>query len=78
MTVSAPAFYLTLDALTNGGQASLSRFNTLTMCNFLLDLSEVDPFAEIPGVIRQAALDAISVVAFVPKTTSEPALMSYA
>jgi hypothetical protein len=48
------------------------------MCNFLSDLSEVDPFAEIPGVIRQAALDAISVAAYVPKTTSEPALMSYA
>jgi hypothetical protein len=78
MTVSAPAFYLTLDALANGGQAGLSRFNALTMCNFLSELSEVDPFAEMPGVIRQAALDAISVVVYVPKTMAEPALMSYA
>lgn len=37
MLIDAAAFYLTLDALANNGQASLSRFNPLTQCSFLLE-----------------------------------------
>lgn len=37
MIVTAPAFYLAVDALEHGGHASLSRFNPLTSCTFLVD-----------------------------------------
>ncbi|WVQ94658.1 hypothetical protein IAU59_001738 [Kwoniella sp. CBS 9459] len=76
MTVAAPAFYLAYDALTHGGSASLSRFDS-SMCTFLSDSTIPNPFVEIPGVIRQAALDAISVVAYEPKVFAEPKLMPY-
>lgn len=43
MLVDAAAFYLAVDALTHGGQASLSRFNPLTMCSYLLENPSVSP-----------------------------------
>lgn len=76
MTVAAPAFYLALDALENGGKASTSRFQP-SMCTFLGDDSVPNPFVAVPGVIRQAALDAIAVVAYEPKIFAEPGLKPY-
>ncbi|KAL7421652.1 hypothetical protein Q5752_003421 [Cryptotrichosporon argae] len=77
MTVTAPAFYLTYDALTHGGQASLSRFDASTQCTFLVATGQTDPFSTVAGVIEQAALDAIAVAAYAPKVTAEPKLMDY-
>jgi hypothetical protein len=34
MTITAPAFFVALDALAHGGVASLSRFNAPADCNF--------------------------------------------
>jgi hypothetical protein len=36
-----------------------------------------NPFVEVPGAIRQAALDAISVGLYAPKVLTEPKLMPY-
>jgi len=36
-----------------------------------------NPFETVPGVIKQIALDAISVVAYAPKVPVEPLLMPY-
>ncbi|WRT65296.1 uncharacterized protein IL334_002239 [Kwoniella shivajii] len=49
MTVAAPAFYLAYDALTHGGQASLTRF-TSSQCTFLGDATIPNPFVEVPGL----------------------------
>ncbi|WVR04152.1 hypothetical protein IAU60_001151 [Kwoniella sp. DSM 27419] len=77
MTIAAPAFYLAYDALTHQGRADLSRFS-LNQCTFLTsDTTVPNPFVEIPGVIKQAALDAVAVVAYEPKIFAEPKLMPY-
>ena len=42
------------------------------------DLNSIpNPFATVPGVIKQIALDAISVVVYEPKVPAEPRLMPY-
>jgi hypothetical protein len=39
--------------------------------------SAPNPFVTIPGIIKQAALDAVAVVFYKPKVFAEPKLMSY-
>jgi hypothetical protein len=92
MTVAAGPFYLTLSALENNGVADRQAFG-LNECIYLTadstcvplvlymstadHLSVPNPFETVPGVIKQIALDAISVVAYAGKVPVEPLLMPY-
>jgi len=74
--INALAYALAVDAIKNGGPAQLSRVDTEKLCNqFAADgLSLPDIFATYALI----PIAAFNIIAFQPKTATEPPIKAYA